>query len=381
MRAVRYALLALLIAAAGCSKEKNVDPPAKLVGYAKKLAVKKIWSEGVGGDKKHLRLGLGPALDAGIVYAASHGGDVVAVDLASGRRLWRTDTKLPLSGGPGAGAGLVVVGASKGNLVALEAATGKQRWRTRINGELLAAPAISELVVVVRSVDGKLRGLNAADGKELWQLEQPVPKLSLRGTAAPVIAKDMAIVGFDNGKLMAVTLASGDTVWDSALSAPRGKTELDRLVDIDSAVQCSGDDVYAVGFQGRVAMLALDSGQVWWGHDFSSVHGVGIDDTSLYLADTTGSLFALGRRDGAERWHSDKLKRRGLSAPVATSTAVAVGDFEGYVHWFDKVSGEIVARERAGGGAIRNAPVASNDTVIVLTDKGELAAFRAKSPQ
>jgi len=34
------------------------------------------------------------------------------------------------------------------------------------------------------------------------------------------------------------------------LSSPRGRTELERLSDVDAAVQVSGDDVYAVGYQG-----------------------------------------------------------------------------------------------------------------------------------
>jgi len=55
---------------------------------------------------------------------------------------------------------------------------------------------------------------------------------------------------------------------------PHGRTELDRLVDIDSAVRVVGDDVFATGFQGRTAMLALDSGQIWWAHDMSSYRGL-----------------------------------------------------------------------------------------------------------
>ena len=145
-----------------------------------------------------------------------------------------------------------------------------------MNSELLSAPAIGENVVVMRSVDGRLHGLNSGTGKELWQVEQQVPRLSLRGTATPIIAKELAISGFDNGKVMAVSLATGDTVWDTALASPHGRTELDRLIDIDSAVRVVGDNVFAAGFQGRTAMLALDSGQIWWAHDMSSYRGLAV---------------------------------------------------------------------------------------------------------
>jgi outer membrane protein assembly factor BamB len=377
--ALAAALLALALGA-GCSKDKDVEPPAQLVKFPETLPVKQLWGDkvpGAGKKEAKLRLGLGPAVADGVVFAASHKGEVLAVGLDTGRTVWLTKLKVPLSAGPGAGLGMVVVGSSKGAVIALDAATGRQRWRTQVNSELLSAPSISEHVVVMRSVDGRLHGFDAQSGKELWSVEQQVPRLSLRGTATPTIAKEVAVSGFDNGKVMAVNLMTGDTVWDTALASPHGRTELDRLVDIDSAVYVIGDNVFAAGFQGRTAMIALDSGQIWWAHDMSSYHGLTVDEDNLYVTQSDGTVTALRQRDGSELWHSDKLKRRGLSAPAVTSTAVAVGDFQGYLHWLDKRSGELVARERIGKYRISNSPVAAGDTVVVLNDAGRLAAFRA----
>jgi outer membrane protein assembly factor BamB len=371
--------LAALLIAAGCSKDKDVEPPAALVNFPAKLPVKKLWSEGVGGGKKQLvlRLGLGPAVDNGVVFAASHKGEVLAASLDTGRHIWVKKLKIPISAGPGAGAGMVVVGSSKGAVVALDGATGRELWRVRLNSELLSAPAISEKVVVIRSVDGRLHGLNAQSGKELWSVEQQVPRLSLRGTATPIIAKEVAISGFDNGKVMAVSLNNGDTVWDTALATPHGRTELDRLIDIDSTVRVVGDNVFAAGFQGRTAMLALDSGQLWWGHDMSSYRGLAVDDDNIYVTQSDGIVVALRQRDGSELWRNQKLKLRRLSTPVLTSTAVAFADFQGYLHWLDKTTGELVARERVAKERVTNSPVAVGDTIVVLTDAGKLAAFRA----
>jgi outer membrane protein assembly factor BamB len=371
--------LAALLIAAGCSKDKDVEPPASLVNFPAKLPVKKLWGEGVGGGKKQLvlRLGLGPAVDNGVVFAASHKGEVLAASLDTGRHLWVKKLKIPISAGPGAGAGLVVVGSSKGTVVTLDGATGRELWRARLNSELLSAPAMNEKIVVIRSVDGRLHGLDAHTGKELWSVEQQVPRLSLRGTATPVIVKEVAICGFDNGKVMAVSLNNGDTVWDTALASPHGRTELDRLIDIDSAVRVVGDNVFAAGFQGRTAMLAFDSGQIWWGHDMSSYRGLAVDDDNLYVTQSDGIVVALRQRDGSELWRNQKLKLRRLSTPVLTSTAVAVADFQGYLHWFDKTTGELVARERVAKERVSNSPVAVGETVVVLTDSGKLAAFRA----
>lgn len=371
--------LAALLVLAGCSKDKDVEPPAVLVKFPVTLPVKKLWGDNVGGGKKQrvLRLGLGPSLDNGLVFAASHKGEVIALVVDTGKEAWLKKLKAPLSAGPAAGFGLVVVGSSKGAVIALDAATGNERWRAKVNSELLSAPAIGDKVVVLRAVDGRLHGLDAGTGKELWQVEQQVPRLSLRGTATPIVAKELAISGFDNGKVMAVNLNNGDTVWDTALASPHGRTELDRLVDIDSAVRVVGDNVFAAGYQGRTAMLALESGQIWWAHDMSSYRGLVVDDENLYVTQSDGTVIAMRQRDGSELWRNDKLLRRGLSTPVETTTAVVIADYQGYVHWLDKKTGQLVAREHVAKERVGNPPVATGDTVVVMTDGGKMAAYRA----
>jgi outer membrane protein assembly factor BamB len=379
MRLLLPLSLAALLFAAGCSKDKDVEPPAALVKFPETLPVKKLWGDGVGGGKKQikLRLGLGPAIDNGLVFAANHKGEMLAVSLETGRDVWVKKLKLPISAGPAAALGIVVAGTSKGAVIALDGATGRQLWRTQVNSELLSSPAISEKVVVLRSVDGRLNGLDRATGKILWSVEQQVPRLSLRGIATPIVAKQAAISGFDNGKVMAVSLTTGDTLWDTALASPHGRTELDRLVDIDSAVQVVGENVFATGFQGRTAMLALDSGQLWWSHDMSSYRGLAVDADNLYVTQSDGTVVAMRQRDGAELWRNEKLKRRGLSTPIVTGTAVAIADFQGYIHWLDKSTGELVARVRIAKQRVSSPPAGVGDTIVVLTDGGSLAAYRA----
>jgi outer membrane protein assembly factor BamB len=138
-----------------------------------------------------------------------------------------------------------------------------------------------------------------------------------------------------------------------------------------------GDDVFATGYQGRTAMLALDSGQIWWAHDMSSYRGLAVDEENLFVTQADGVVVAMRQRDGSEIWRNDKLKRRGLSAPAVTSTAIAVADYQGYLHWLDKSTGALVARERVAKFRVSSPPVAVRDTVVVLTDSGKLAAYRA----
>lgn len=372
-------IVALLLAVAACSKDKAIDQPAKLTPLASTLHVARVWSATVD-DKKALKLRLGLSLSVADerVYAAGHKGEVVALNLASGRQVWRTRLKAPLSGGTAAGDGLVLIGSSDGQLFALDAATGSRRWTTRVNGEVLAPAAIAEHLIALRTVDGKLHALNPADGHELWVQQQQVPRLSLRGTARPVIVGDLVLSGFDNGKVLAVASSDGTVQWEANVSPPHGRTELERLDDIDTAVRVSGQDVYTVGFQGKVAMLALDNGQIWWSHEASSYRSLTLDDDALYMSSADGEIVALRTRTGAELWRQKTLLHRGLTA-LATmddDKALVTADFQGYVHWLDKATGALAARASSGKARVSATPLVVGDMVLVINDRGQISAFR-----
>jgi len=375
---VACAVFIAALALAGCGKnKKDAEPPAELVDLKPTLAVQRLWTNSVGGGGEKLRLSLGMVHQDGTLFVAARDGKVDALDPASGRTKWSTDTKLELSAGPGAGAGLVAVGTNDGDVVALDPANGRKLWSAKVSSEVLAAPLVAGDRVIVRTVDGKLRALAAADGKELWVAEEAVPRLTLRGTAPPVLSGETVLCGFDSGKVVAVALSNGDVLWQSQVSTPRGRSELERLSDVDSAVRVAGNDAYAVGYQGRVVMLALDSGQVWWGRDLSSYRGLALDDDQVYVATSDGSMVALRRRDGTVLWQQDGLKRRGLSAPVVDGKAVVVADFDGYLHWLDRDTGKFVAREHPGGERVGATPIVADGRLFVLDEGGKVAAFRS----
>ncbi len=377
--ALTGALVALVLSAA-CSKDKNVDEPAKLTPLPHpSVQVTHLWGHNMG-DKKAavLRLGQGVSVADNRVYAAGHKGEIVALDLANGHLIWHVKTGAPLSGGTAASAELVVVGASDGQVFAFDPANGHSRWKVRLNGEVLAPAAISAKLVAVRTVDGKLHALNPDDGHELWATEHQVPRLSLRGTASPVISGDLVLCGFDNGKVVAINAADGSVQWEATVTPPHGRTELERLDDIDSPVRVSGRDVYAVGFQGKVAMLALDTGQVWWSHEDSSYRGLTLDEDTLYVADADGEVVALKARTGAEVWRQNALLHRGLSPLAVMDDTIVLGDFQGYLHWLDKASGALAARVAAGGARISTRPLVVGDIVLVANDRGQINAYRVK---
>jgi outer membrane protein assembly factor BamB len=367
-----------LIGLAGCGDDKDVDPPAELVDIKPQRDVRALWSTSLGGKSERLRLALRPAVYEGVVYAASHGGEVVALDAKSGKRKWSIKTKLPLSAGPEAIAGVVYVASSDGDVVALDAENGQEKWRTSIKSEILARPLATRDLVIVRTVDGHIEALSAVDGAVRWSVDEQVPRLTLRGTSPPVLAGDRVVAAFDNGRVVAIDIRNGDVLWDSIVNAPSGRTELERLVDIDAPPYVSGDDIFVVGFQGRVAMLALESGQIWWARDTSSYRGFAMDERTLYLTNSDSVVIAMRKSDGAVLWEQDGLRRRALSAPAVDGDALLVGDFEGYVHWLDKATGEIVARRKSGGDRISNSAVVDDGLAFLQTDDGKLIAYRSQ---
>ncbi len=375
------AIAAALAALVACShtaakKDKKADKPTPLVKITAQFQPVRVWSTTLGKAEPKLRLGLAPAIDGNRVYGAGPHGEVVALDLATGRHIWEKQLKLALSGGPGAGNGLVLVCSSGGTVVALAASDGAERWRVELNSELLAAPVITPDLAVVRTVDGKLYGLETASGKTRWVTDQQVPRLTLRGTSRPVVSGELVYSGFDNGRLMAVTLAGGTTAWDVAVGQPRGSSELQRLIDIDSPASIDGDDIFAVAFQGHAVRLARDTGREIWSHEISSYRGLAADALGVYVSTAEGDVVRLDRASGAERWRQKALERRSLTAPVLQGNRVVVADYEGVVHWLSMEDGSFLARSKSST-RISNAPQVAGDLVVVQTDKGAIEAWRA----
>ncbi len=373
-RSVCVAVCATALLAA-CTKK--ADKPAVLVPLVNRFEVKAVWSTKVGGEKPILRLGLGVAVDGERAFAASYKGEVIAYVAATGKVLWQHKLRAPLSAGPAAGGGLVVLGSSKGDVIAWSEQDGAPRWRVRINSEILSPAAIGDGLVVVRSVDGKLHGLSAQDGSESWEVDQQVPRLSLRGTSRPTLVEGLAVCGFDNGRVIAVTASNGTTAWEASVGQSHGSSELERLIDVDANVVADGDDLFAVAYQGRVARLSRETGQIIWTRDLSSYRGLTVDANAVYVSSADGDVVRLDRHTGAEQWRLKTLERRQLSAPVIYGGRVVVADLSGIVHWLDAANGVELARHAVGKKRISTPMVVAGDLLLVFADDGELSALHA----
>ena len=355
-------------------KEKELEP-MELVDFDPTLKIKKIWSAKLGGDAEFLRVALRPVGDGNRVYAASHDGKVSAFDPESGQRIWETRLDAELSAGPGVGEGHVVVAAKNGFVVALDASSGEEKWRADVSGESLARPLIKGEIVVVQTIDNRVEALSLFDGRSRWTVVQSAPVLTMRGSASPVAVGTTVIAGFDSGRVVAMDLDTGAIVWESLISPPQGRSDLDRLSDIDGGIAVVAQDIYVAGYQGRLASLASESGQVLWNREISSFAGVAADWNSVYTVRDDGEIIAMTRRAGAETWRNASLLRREPTLPVPFNTTVVVGDLEGYVHFFSNIDGEAVARVRLGSKGISNAPLVIANRLYVQSDGGDLAAY------
>ncbi len=358
----------------GGDKDKELEP-LKLVDIDETIDVKRIWSAKLGAESEYLRVALRPAGDGNRIYAASQDGKVTAFDPETGKQIWRTKLDLELSAGPGVGEGRVVVVSKDGSAIALDAATGEERWRASIAAESLACPLIKDEVVVLQTIDNRLQALSLFDGRSRWSLEQSTPALTMRGSSSPVVVGTTVIAGFDTGRLVAADIDTGTIQWETVLSPPKGRSDLDRLADVDGALAIVGQDLYATGYQGRLAAIATESGQILWSRDISSYEGVAADWNSVYTVRDDGEVVALTRRNGAEAWRNASLLRREPTLPVPFGTTVVVGDLDGYLHFFSNIDGEPVARRRVGSKAISSDPFVIANRLYVQSDGGTLAAF------
>jgi outer membrane protein assembly factor BamB len=369
---------------AGCGLFGDDDEelePAELVKIETKVPIKKLWSKKLGDDAEYLRVALRPAGDGNRIYAASFDGNVYAFNPENGKQAWRSKLGLDLSTGPGVGEDMAVVVGVDGFVVALSTSDGGEQWRTYIGGESLATPLVHEQNVIIQTVDNRLVALSAFDGSERWSIAQSAPTLTMRGSTSPVQAGPAVITGFDNGRLVAINLDTGDIEWESMLSPPSGRSDLDRLSDIDGDIAVVGQDVYASGYQGRVVSLAAESGQILWSRELSSYAGVSADWNSVYTTLDSGEVVAMNRNTGTEVWRQGSLLRREPTVPVSFQSTVVVGDLEGYLHFFSNVDGDPVARVRAGKHAVVGTPIVVADRLYVQSDDGTLSAWIVREPR
>lgn len=379
------AVLAFVGGATGCATvrgwfadddKSDAGEPNALVEFAPSVTVAPLWSARVGSGEGRLGLRQGPVVDSGRVYAAAVEGGVRALDLQTGRVVWTYASDARLSGGPGVGEGIAVVGGLDGEVIALDAATGAEKWRAEVGNEVIAAPTVAQGRVFVRSNDGRVTAFDAGTGERRWFWNHDLPSLTVRGNDAATAGPGVLFVGNDDGTVAMLAMDDGRPLWDVPVGQPEGRTELDRMADIDGTPVLEGGTVFASSYKSRTVAIDGPSGRPLWAAEHGGAGRPAVASDRVVVAEPNGAVFGLDKQSGAALWQQPGLARRGVSGAAVVGDYAVVADYEGYVHWLRLDTGDFAARSRAGRDAVRAAPVVADGIVLVQNVDGGLTAFR-----
>jgi len=376
----KLAGVSMLALMAGCSTLNSINPfaskskgnvPAPLVELKASMAVRTAWKIDIGKAQDAV---LSPALAGTSVLVAGGDGSIARVDAASGQQIWRIKAGKALSAGVGTDGSVLVVGAVKGVVMTFDM-DGKPLWTAQVSSEVLSAPVVGQGVVVVRSVDNRIVGFDARTGDKKWTVQRPLPPLTLRSAPGMTIVGKDVIVAQPGGKLLALILATGAPRWEIAVGESRGATELERVTDIGGTPVVVDNDVCAVSYQGRAGCFDLQTGTARWTKEVSSDVGVAADQLFVFAADEKGAVTAFNRESGASAWKNDKLGYRRLSTPVSYGRFVAVGDYQGFIHFLSREDGAFLARAATDGTAVMATPLVAGSNLIFQTQSGTVTAI------
>jgi outer membrane protein assembly factor BamB len=368
---------------AACSADiDNSEPPAELTIIEDQMKLELLWRVDTLASSNSASYRLRPLIIDDLVYSIDTSGLIYEIDLVSGRKNWKYATRISaitgLSGNPE-----TIVATSKDGLVAAYRLVEKgltPLWQIDLGTEIRATPVVDGSQVFVRTVDGKLHSLSIKNGNEQWVVSRRVPALSLTGNSEPLVTEELIFSGFDDGSLIAYDRENGKTVWDVTISLPSGRTEVERLVDLDGRFVLSDGVIYVSSFQGKLAAIQAINGDVLWAREFSSFHAIAIDQDALYLSSDNSHLWSIDRRTGTALWKQDVLNARKVTAPTIFKDKLVVGDLDGYLHWFNKEDGSLTGRIRATNARSYVQPQTWQNTVLTLDKYGLLVSVSPSAP-
>ncbi|MFI4938068.1 MAG: outer membrane protein assembly factor BamB [Candidatus Berkiellales bacterium] len=357
---------------AGRSEPKLAELPA-LTGETAP-APKTVWTNG-SLSKQERFTKIQPCVAGNIVYAADHSGKLIALNRDTGKKLWSRKTKKAFSAGPAFFDQTLFLTTQDAKVIAFDATNGKQKWEAKVSSEVLGTPAVRDGVVVISAIDGSVTGLSTQNGNSLWTVLQSTPSLSLRYSSAPVIAGEKALVGLSSGKLLAINLQNGLIEWERVISLPRGRSELQRMVDISADPILNNDVVYVITYQGKLAAVEVSSGNLIWERDISSYQNMASDPEHLFITDNDRHLWAIDKQTGTTFWKQLSLADRYITGPAVVDDKLVVGDRGGFVHFIQPSNGQLLSRAKVVGKSYQ-APISMGNEAIIMGHNGKLVVIR-----
>jgi len=369
-----FTLIGVLVLA-GCAGNGEEIKPSPLVKFQSEKSVKAIWSENIGesfGKKYHQ---LTPSILGSSIFATDTSGEVSSYDTKTGAKNWSVNLDTSISSGVGSGEGVVVVVSYTGDVYALSSANGDILWQVPVGGEVISQAQLNRALVVVQLVTGDVVALDKLTGEQLWVYTSNQPNLTLRGTSSPIVAQDATLVGLDNGKYAALDNKNGLVLWQHRISSAKGKSDIERLTDIDGKAILYKKVIYIPSYRGNLTALNPFNAQVLWRKPYSTYRGLAAANNTLFLSSDKDVVHAADTQTAAEIWRQDLLLNREITSPATILGTVAVGDKQGYIHFLAQDDGRFIARHKLGGALIGDMLVKDN-VLYALSNNGRLTAMR-----
>lgn len=376
---IPFALAILSIALIGCSSNKTKEvkiKPNPLPKVAQASSLVQVFSTSVSSTSSEDALRLRLDTDNGVVFALDPKGEVAAYK--GKQRLWEAKvTKEGLSSGVEAADGVVIVGNQKGRIFALDQATGATKWSTQLSGAIISSALIQSGRVIVVANDGTVYALDVESGQQAWTYKLPNASLSLRGQASPVsLDPRTVLIGTSTGYLFAIDSLAGVPRLQRRVAVSEGRSDIQRLIDVDSEPVVSGQYVVTTSFQGQVTVLDLATQRILWSENSSSINRPEVIDGKVIVSQTDGQIIAYDLITGQQIWKNEQLLNRNLSNPVLLGSTLVVGDLDGYLHQIDLNSGTTLGRSKTSG-EVRTLRVIDNQ-LYVSTRKGALSIWQSR---
>lgn len=342
-------LVFLALGLTACSSSKVVRVPASLTPLDSPLQIERNWQVQLNEMRAFEEKGLNIAQNKDVVFAADVQGLVSAFAKENQSRwtdqvLWQIQLSEKIVSGPVMDEDRLIIGTSKGKVIALSSESGEVVWQTQLSSEVVSRAVISEQKLFTRTVDGRLYALSASTGRVIWVTENQIPNLSLRGVAPVLYHQGRLYIGWETGKVEAVSADSGKSLWESRIAIPRGRTDLERMVDVQASLVIKQDRLFALGYQGKLVAMNLETGNLYYAKDVSGYRDFIVDNQAIYVVDEDDVVHAYDLSNGTKLWSQVGLKYRNLRDLQVYKDSLLAIDGLGYLHWLNKTHGTISAR-------------------------------------
>jgi len=379
MKKLLLLYLSLILLLTGCSslsslkfwgsEDEEIEKPAELFDIEQKISVEVNWKRKSGdysGDGRLI-----PSFEGETLYYASSDGEVSSINTLNGNEIWSNNLDHSISGSIESGFKKLFYGTLDGQVVSLNQKDGTLNWVNKVTSEVLAPPVTDGNIVAVQSADGSITGLNFRTGEQEWVHQVTVPNLSLRGTSIPFISEGFIFSGFSTGKVAMIYPDSGAVRLELPVSVNEGTSELERITDIDGKAVVANNFLVSATYQGHILSIDLRSGRQAWKEEVSTTKDLVESRSRIVVVDDKDKIKAFGLSTGAILWEQKGLKLRELSSPVELRGKIALGDYEGYLHFIDSKDGKFVGRKKISSKAIKELSSSGNN-LVALDSSGKL---------